>query len=243
MILDDFSNWMNKNTKLSDSSVYKYKRAINTISNEMKDNNVINKSFFDMNLTELDFAIFNVLNNPIFIEKNTTGNNMYSNALKRYRMFAIDCIDNDYDAEIKIANDIAQNHNISVTEKERIIKARVGQGTYRDDLMKKYDSKCVVTGIDNKKLLIASHIKPWSICDNAERVDVNNGLLLSANMDRLFDSGLITFENDGHIWISSFLGKANEQRLNIDESIYIDLKATSDMLQYLEYHRDVLYVK
>ena len=100
-----------------------------------------------------------------------------------------------------------------------------------------------MTGIDNKKLLVASHIKPWVICNNEERVDSNNGLLLCANMDKLFDSGLITFENDGCLYISSFLGKENEHRLHIKPHMRFNLKITPAMKRYLEYHRDILYVK
>ncbi len=76
------------------------------------------------------------------------------------------------------------------------MKSRVGQGDFRKSLIEKYDGKCVVTGIDLTKLLIASHIKPWRISDNKERLSSENGLLLSANLDKLFDSGLITFMND-----------------------------------------------
>lgn len=62
-------------------------------------------------------------------------------------------------------------------------------------------------------------------------------------MDKLFDSGLITFENDGRLHISSFLGKENEHRLHIEPNMSFDLKTTTEMNNYLEYHRDVLYVK
>ena len=225
MILDDFSSWMNANSKLSDSSVYKYKRALNTISNEMQEIKIIHKSLLNMSLTELDVAVFIILNNPQFIAKNQKGNHMYSNALKQYRLFALDCFENEAD-ELALADEIKKS-NLPQTE----------------ELIKKYNSQCVMTGIDNRKLLIASHIKPWSISTNAERIDVNNGLLLCANMDKLFDSGLITFENDGRLHISSFLGKENEHRLHIEPNMSFDLKTTTEMNNYLEYHRDVLYVK
>lgn len=241
MILDDFSRWMNANSKLSESSVYKYKRALNTISNEMQEIKIIHKSLLNMSLPELDVAVFVILNNPQFIAKNQKGNHMYSNALKQYRLFALDCFENEAD-ELALADEIKKS-NLSQTEKEALVKARIGQGAYREELIKKYNSKCVMTGIDNRKLLIASHIKPWSISTNTERIDVNNGLLLCANMDKLFDSGLITFENDGRLHISSFLGKENERRLHIEPNMSFDLKATTEMNNYLEYHRDVLYVK
>lgn len=241
MILELFSDWMSSNSSLSESSVYKYKRAVNTISNEMLSINIINKSLLNMSLSELDMAIFKILHNAQFIAKNRKGNHMYSNSLKQYRLFAKDSFDDEAD-ELSLVDEINKS-GLPSTEKETLVKARRGQGNYREKLIKKYDSKCVMTGIDNRKLLIASHIKPWSICNNYERVDVNNGLLLCANMDRLFDSGIITFENDGRLHISSFLGKENERLLRIEQNMYFDLRVTDDMKNYLEYHRDVLYVK
>ncbi|MFR1482875.1 HNH endonuclease [Phascolarctobacterium faecium] len=240
-ILDNFSLWMQKNTLLKDTSIYKYQRAINTISNDMFELNIISKSLFDMNLVELDVAIANILNNQSFIKKNTTGNKMYSNALKQYRYYVISCFDLEV-SELEIVDEIMSS-GIDYTEKETIIKARIGQGVYRKNILEKYNNQCLVTGIDNIKLLVASHIKPWAICNNNERIDVNNGLLLSANMDRLFDCGLITFNNIGKMFISSFVGKENEKRLQISQEIIVDLKPTDKLLDYLEYHQDVLLFK
>ena len=87
---------------------------------------------------------------------------------------------------------ISENVSISVTKREFIVKARIGQGKFREQLLAKYGS-CIISGIDLSKVLVASHIKPWAVSTNEERVSVNNGLLLSATYDRLFDSGLITF--------------------------------------------------
>ncbi|WP_312645449.1 HNH endonuclease [Hydrogenoanaerobacterium sp.] len=241
MALDEFQSWMREHTALSDSSVYKYTRAVHTISNDMQSIGVIRKDLLSMTRVELDLSIALILSNGDFIAKNNKGNNMYSNSLKQYRLFSVDSFE-DYDADTKLIDEVNQS-NISATEKESIIKARVGQGQYRKALLDKYDNRCVVTGIDHKKLLMASHIKPWAICENRERADSENGLLLSANMDKLFDSGLITFANDGKLYVSSFVGKENENRLHINSSIVVDLKATQKLLEYLEFHRDVLFVK
>ena len=156
--LKDFSGWMLRNSTLSDSSIYKYKRAVNTISNEMLERKVIPKSLIDMNLVELDIAISVILNNEYFIHKNTTGNNMYSNALKQYRYFNMEEVE-QYDAEKRFEEEISQLDHLSETEKQTLIKARIGQGKYRKNLLEKYDGKCMVTGIDKPNLLIASHIK------------------------------------------------------------------------------------
>ncbi len=231
-MLEKFSAWMKKNTNLSDSSIYKYKIAVRTVSNDMAECGVIHKSIFDMNLFELDIAINTIFQNSQFIQKNEKGKRMYSNSLKQYRYFMVDTID---DAEVydKTFN----------TEKVALTMLRVGQGAYRSNLIAKYNSQCVVTGISHPKLLIASHIKPWSICESNERVDVENGLLLSANMDKLFDCGLITFSNTGKLFISSFVGSENEKKLHIANDIRVELKASAQLLNYLEYHRDILYIK
>ena len=194
-----------------------------------------------MNLVELDVAMANILVNPQFVKKNETGNNMYSNSLKQYRYFYLDRADDD-DSYEPIVQSLSAS-NLTQTEKESIIKARVGQGQYRMSLLGKYGKRCIVTGIDNVKVLVASHIKPWSVCENHERIDSENGLLLSANLDKLFDCGLITFGNTGKLFISSFVGRENEKRLNISETIYVDLKASAQLIGYLSYHQDVLFVK
>lgn len=237
----EFSEWLNCNTTLSNSSIYKYSRAVNTISNDMQEINLISKSLFDMNIVELDISTLNILTNQKFIEKNQKGNNMYSCALKHLRYFILNTNDSK-ENELDIVKDI-KNSNIDCTEKEAIIKARNGQGIYRDSLLKKYNSTCIMTGINNSKLLIASHIKPWVVSNNTERTDVSNGLLLCANMDKLFDSGLISFRNNGSLLISSFVGKRNECILNIKSGQTYNLNINNTMCEYLDYHRDILFIK
>lgn len=241
-ILHNFSIWMTECSTLSKSSIYKYTRAVNTISNEMLDEQVIQRSLLAMNRIELDLAMINILQNERFIKKNSVGNNMYSNALKQFRYFILDS-EEETKEEQQIVREIEQERFLTETEKETIIKARLGQGKYRKLLLDKYNNKCIVTGISQNKLLIASHIKPWSICNNEEKIDVENGLILCANMDRLFDSGLITFRADGKMFVSSFVSEDNKRRLNISNDLVVDLHASKRLLDYLEYHRDVLYVK
>lgn len=241
--VDIFRGWLREsNITLSDSSIYKYSHAIKNISDDMFDKKVINKSLFEMSLFELDISISNVLKNDFFVAKNTKGNQMYSNALKQYRYYILS-IHNSLIDEAQIEELIINSSNITKTEKDTIIKSRIGQGQFRKSLLEKYDCKCIVTGIDNINLLFASHIKPWAICDNNSRIDVENGLLLSSNFDCMFDCGLITFNNNGGIRISSFVGKENEIRLNLNNQMVASLKSSSKLLQYLEYHRDVLFVK
>lgn len=89
---------------------------------------------------------------------------------------------------------------VGATEVERLRKERIGQGVFRDALMLFWDGACAVTGVRHPRLLRASHIIPWAECEtDAERLNVHNGLLLTAHLDAAFDAHLITFDADGQI--------------------------------------------
>ena len=95
------------------------------------------------------------------------------------------------------------------TEAERLVVQRIGQGVFRQALVAYWGGRCPRTGITNPALLRASHIVPWSECaTDAERLDVHNGLLLSALWDAAFDAGLVSFADDGAALVSPTLGAA-----------------------------------
>lgn len=84
------------------------------------------------------------------------------------------------------------------TEAERFVIQRVGQDIFRQALMKYWDGRCPLTGVTDAALLRASHIVPWSECESdSQRLNVHNGLLLSALWDAAFDAGLVSFDDDG----------------------------------------------
>lgn len=238
--LQEFSAWMSENTKLADSSIYKYTRAINTISNEMQTKGVIPQPLLSMSILQLDVYVPLILCNVDFVAKNTRGDNMYSNALKQFRLFRnienADSVD-----QSEITNAITGYAALQETERSAIVKSRIGQGLFRKELIKKYNGCCVITGINEKKLLIASHVKPWAACSNEERLSPENGLLLSPTFDKLFDCGLITFADTGRIIISSQLSNEVVNKLHISATDTFNLKATSDLKKNLEYHRDVVF--
>lgn len=236
-----FTVWLSENTNLSDSSVIKYVSAVRTVSNEMLDKHIISKPIQNMSTFELDIAISNILSHEDFIAKNTRGNHMYSNALKHYRYFINATVE-----EIEPSAYIEQIKNdlqIPETEREALVQSRIGQGIFRKALMEKYHGSCIIAQVNHPKLLVASHIKPWAVSSNSERLDVNNGLLLSATYDRLFDAGLITFDKTGKIYLSSFIGKQNESRLHLVSDMRFNLFPTEKMVIFLEYHNDNLFVK
>ncbi|EHA1065486.1 HNH endonuclease [Aeromonas hydrophila] len=113
--------------------------------------------------------------------------------------FADDIEQHQADLEGDAIEAVIKASTLETTEKLQLTKARIGQGLFRTQL-EAIEPKCRVTGVTNKALLIASHIKPWSKCENnAERLDGNNGLLLSPHIDRLFDRGWITFTDAGDL--------------------------------------------
>lgn len=103
------------------------------------------------------------------------------------------------DAEIlEDLHRIEEDPELQVTQRIQLAKARVGQGLFRKRVIL-LDQECRVTGVTDKRVLIASHIKAWKDSTNAERINGHNGILLSPHVDALFDDHLITFEDDGHI--------------------------------------------
>ncbi len=128
------------------------------------------------------------------------------------------------------------------TEKKMLIKARIGQGIFRENLISRYGC-CVITGIDDKRLLIASHIKPWRSSDNVERLSVENGLLLSPLYDKLFDIGLITFDDKMNMLASSELSSENANKVLTTHNYLKSIKLSNEFRRNMEYHRNVIFKK
>ncbi len=238
--ITEFAKWMAENTTLQKSSIYKYSHAVATISKEMQELGVINGDLLTFENLILDKSISIILNKQEFFAKNKRGNNMYSNALKQYRLFRN--IESGEVTDKDTLVDMVDNYAVmKETERQAIIKSRVGQGMFRKELLKKYNETCIITGINEKKLLIASHIKPWAVCTNQERLSSENGLILSPTFDRLFDSGLISFKNNGQIMISKLLPCDVVNKLHINEKDVFDLKPTKELKMNLDYHRDIIF--
>lgn len=236
-----FIEWLKIASNLSDSSIDKYSGAVNTVSREMLGEHVILKPLAEMEIYEIDLAIAVIFRTKSFIEKDTRGNHMYSNALKWYRAFVSAFSEKDILAKAE-EEQVLLNSNISETERQAIVKSRIGQGQFRDKLLLKY-KKCIITGISIPQVLVASHIKPWAACNNKERLDVNNGLILSATYDKLFDSGLISFNENGRLYISRAINENNRSllALNLDKAYPIGF--SGNMANYLQYHNDVIYLR
>ena len=104
-------------------------------------------------------------------------------------------------------------------------------------MIKKFDNKCAVTGINVEEILIASHIIPWRHSNDDERLDVDNGILLSPLYDSLFDKNLISFEDNGKIIISE---KVQDKELISLINFNAKIKISEGMKKYLNEHRSKL---
>lgn len=145
------------------------------------------------------------------------------------------------DIESNEEDDI-NNSPLSDTEKKQLIKARKGQGDFRNSLFN-IEPRCRLTGVENPSLLIASHIKPWRSCINSiERLDCYNGLLLAPHADYLFDRGFISFSDDGSLIISDRLKQDDRNRLGITNAAYINTSLREEQKSYMNYHRDNIFL-
>lgn len=125
------------------------------------------------------------------------------------------------------------------TSRRGLVTSRVGQGEYRQRILRRWKNKCAVTGSGVKEILIASHIVPWRDSNNQERLDVDNGILLSPVFDALFDRHLISFGDDGKIIISSSVKLSDLKNLGILGNEYIT-GLTDGNKKYLQRHRKKL---
>lgn len=125
------------------------------------------------------------------------------------------------------------------TERDALIKARIGQSRYRDSLVA-YWGGCSVTECSIPQLLRASHIKPWRSANHAERLDQFNGLLLTPNLDLAFDQGLISFDDDGDILLSPEVDAATAAALHLSPALRLR-QIEPRHRSYLTWHRENLF--
>ena len=139
-----------------------------------------------------------------------------------------------------LADDIKEidNSSESETTKKELIDARIGQGKFRSKLIE-YWKCCAVTNVSLLSILKASHIKPWAVSTNQERLDKFNGLLLSPNLDALFDQGYISFNDDGEIMVSPLIAN-NTDALGINPDMKIS-KLCQQHFPFLAFHRNEVF--
>ena len=132
---------------------------------------------------------------------------------------------------------IEEDKTVPETQRLQLARARVGQGLFRKRVIL-LDQVCRVTGVSDKRLLIASHIKSWKDSSNAERISGYNGVLLSPHVDALFDDHLITFEDDGQMHVHLSLPDDILDRWSIDRSKRVEA-FRPEQTSFLKHHRSL----
>ncbi len=144
-------------------------------------------------------------------------------------------------SEDEVAKALQNRTDLEEVEKLQLIQARRGHGVYRRNL-ENFENACRITGVTNLRHLRASHIKPWRASTTREKLDGNNGLLLSPHIDHLFDQGFISFADDGGLMVSSSADIDTLMRWGIEPNrTYHPFRA--EQRPYLAFHRDVVFKK
>lgn len=129
--------------------------------------------------------------------------------------------------------------NIPGEDVDAVVKRRIGQGVFRSLLESIYGVSCCLSGLTNSRLLIASHIVPWSKSLPEQKTDPENGLLLSVTWDALFDKGFISFDDRGYLLCSNKLDDDTVRYLGISRDIKLpEYLMTSGRKNNLAQHRE-----
>ena len=140
----------------------------------------------------------------------------------------------EHHIEAKIESDTG----IPDTEREALIVARRGQGLFKQRVMG-IETRCRITGVTNPIHLRASHCKPWRDSTNHERLNGENGLLLTPTIDHLFDRGFISFEDSGVLIVSPVAHVPSLNRMGVATDRVVNVGTFTDgQKQFLDYHRE-----
>jgi predicted restriction endonuclease len=231
---EQFTRWL-LDLGRSESTAKKYLNAVQgTISNWLTDAGLVGEPLTEIRSYRKVYKLTEKAKQlDEFLVRDSKGKGMYSAAVNSYVRFLSDLSQVDLKTDVQ---QILEDKDMSETEKTIMTNARMGQGRFRQQLVSMWNG-CAVTGYSDKRLLVASHIKPWSKSDNRERLDKFNGLLLQANLDKAFDLGFISFEDSGRVMISSQLERP--EVLGIKEGMAFQV--WPEHRKYLDCHREGLF--
>jgi putative restriction endonuclease len=140
--------------------------------------------------------------------------------------------------ERRVETAITVDTAIRETERTALVLARRGQGLFRDNV-RSIERACRITKVERMEHLIASHVQPWRDSNNEQRLDGENGLLLTPTVDHLFDKGFISFEDSGQVIVSPVADQRSLKRMGIDPEGRVNAGVFSlGQRRYLEFHRE-----
>jgi len=133
---------------------------------------------------------------------------------------------------------ISADRTLADTQREALVKARIGQGLFKKNVAV-IEKFCRITKVDRVEHLVAGHTKPWRKCSNDERLDGENGFLLTPTIDHLFDRGFISFENDGFLIVSPVAHAESLRKMGVRASEKVNVgQFTSGQKRFLDFHRE-----
>jgi putative restriction endonuclease len=145
--------------------------------------------------------------------------------------------------ERRLEEQVESDTSVRETEKEAIVRARRGQGVFKQRVMR-VERHCRITGVNNPSHLLASHCKPWRDSSNEERLNGENGLLLTPSIDHLFDRGFIGFEDSGNLIISPVAHKPSLRRMGVETDQLVNVGTfTEGQRHFLEFHRNAVLLR
>jgi hypothetical protein len=145
--------------------------------------------------------------------------------------------------ERRLEENVEADSSVLETDREAIIRARRGQGLFKQRVMR-IERRCRITGVNNLSHLLASHCKPWRDSSNEERLNGENGLLLTPSIDHLFDRGFIGFENSGNLIISPVAHRPSLQKMGVETERLINVGVfTEGQRHFLEFHRNAVLLR
>lgn len=229
-----FEDWMRRRN-LRDASIKSYLTAMQGVMSEWaKENQLTDKPLLSLtSASSLNEIAGKLKLLAVFQERNKSGHHMYSAALAQFANYLANSNSGDLEEDI---DQILTDPGLDATERMNLVKSRIGQGVFRQKVLLHWKA-CAVTGFKDTNLLVASHIKPWRDCNSKERLEGFNGLLLTPNLDKAFDSGLITFAPAGPITLSPQL--TEPEKLGISADMRVNLHAQHQ--PFMEFHRGVVF--
>lgn len=141
--------------------------------------------------------------------------------------------DNAAEEELRRRRDVLQ------ADKQQLLKARRGQGEFRRQV-ERVEQSCRLTGVLDRRHLRARHIKPWRDSTDREKLDGNNGLLLSPHIDHLFERGYLSFDDDGRLLVSRYLNPGVLDSWGVGLALPVRTFNAAQR-RFLAYHREHLF--
>lgn len=169
-----------------------------------------------------------------------------------WERLAVECqllrqqLDQNVAEDLELEGDGLLPEDFTGETREILTTQRIKQHFFRRTVLSSYRGRCCMSGLSEPRLLVASHIVPWSK-DKANRLNPSNGLCLSAIHDRAFDKGLITLTDDFKIVVSEELKQMNETfvievLLPLNGRTIEPPERFAPQTEFIAWHRDKLFV-